>query len=318
MVPPRKASSRRPPRRQLAEVTVEVADDGVHLDAGPGRSATARRPRGAASPPTRRRARSRSRPPGPSARASSRSRVFSEVPEPSSTSVSAPRPLAISPATGPRGSSARRGSGSTPGSRVISSKSVGAAVVVEPHRRRPRLRRRQARRRSPRPGATTSRSARGGRRSVDLPQLRPSGSRARRTPLNGPAGRRAGRSCGRSAGRGPAAWRRTPPRRTCWFDMNLPLYSPDRAGGGPEARVGAGRPTPSTPRRRRTAGAAGRRVGGVGAGRGWMAVPSTRWVSRNGPLRGSRRRRDGPPPPTPPRWAAGARPSGRRRRPRSS
>ena len=88
IVPPRNATSRRPPAGIVCEVALEVADDGVDADAGilvgdgcgrvaQRRLADVERRRTAAA--CRRRA-----------SASSSSRVFSEVPDPSSTSVSAP------------------------------------------------------------------------------------------------------------------------------------------------------------------------------------------------------------------------------------
>ena len=93
MVPPRNATQPPPAAGQERQVALEVADDGVDLEArvlGGDRGAALARSVCLADveghePPER---------PAP-ASASSSSRVFSDVPEPSSTSVSAPVSAAI-------------------------------------------------------------------------------------------------------------------------------------------------------------------------------------------------------------------------------
>ncbi len=85
---------------QLAEVAVEVADDGVDLEPRAlGGDRLGRRRASVASDTSK--GTNRCSVPAP-AKASSSSRVFSDVPEPSSTSVSAPVSAAISPARAAR------------------------------------------------------------------------------------------------------------------------------------------------------------------------------------------------------------------------
>ena len=143
MVPPRNATSRRPPVGQPVQVPGEVADDAAHPQARVVGGDLRRRPRAARSP-TRPAARTCPAPPC-RVSASSSSRVFSDEPEPSSTSVFAPVSAAI--VGGVLGEDRPLGPGRVvlrqPGDLL---EQLAAPGVVEPLRRQPLRRRRSARR----------------------------------------------------------------------------------------------------------------------------------------------------------------------------
>ena len=100
IVLPRNATTRRPPVGDRAEVVLEVADDGVHLDAARTRAAMSAADARSVASLTSKGAKRRSVP--SLASASSSTRVFSDVPDPSSTSVSARVRAAMSPACSSR------------------------------------------------------------------------------------------------------------------------------------------------------------------------------------------------------------------------
>ena len=204
--------------------------------------------------------------------ASSRMRVLSEVPEPSSTSVSAPVTAAIS------SRALHEDRPLAPGRVVLGQardvvEELRPARVVEPLRRDVLGGRAQ-----PAVGVGAERGAQvvGGEVHVDAWRRRrccwswgsslsvvmrpPRGVRPRTA-----SGCRAERSCGKWRGRATPGVMHAPPRSTICPLMNLPLYSPTAPGAGRSADR-ADRRSPSTATRRRTPARARGRAGAARRG----------------------------------------------------